>query len=280
MAKEPKTNQKSCGIVMPIASMGELYPEEHWAKVQKIHRRAIEKAGLKPKLVWENPALDVIQSAILQNIYENDVIICDVSGLNPNVMLETGLRLSTKKPTIIVTDGQKKPPFDINNIGYIDYRRDLEYNSIDNFIDRLAKKIEEVQRTFSEGTYKSFVENFTFEMVEPKTETVTETKYIIDKLDNLSASISRLQRSRDQMSSDESEAISELVGSLVVKADAEKASKIEETLDEIDGVYCTISEMKNDEWDLNIYRMEYNKNPTRMIMAQVRLQIDRIMNTK
>lgn len=75
-----------CGIVMPIAAMGDLYPEEHWRRVRKILQRAVEKADMHHQLVWENPEVDVIQSAILQNIYENDVVICDVSGLNPNVM--------------------------------------------------------------------------------------------------------------------------------------------------------------------------------------------------
>ena len=85
-------------LILPIASMGEDDPEEHWRRVRKILQRAIDRAGMRAQLVWENPEVDVIQSAILQNLYENDVVVCDVTNLNPNVMLEAGLRLSTKRP--------------------------------------------------------------------------------------------------------------------------------------------------------------------------------------
>lgn len=58
---------------MPIASMGDEYPEAHWVRVRRILQRGIERAGMRAQLVWENPEVDVIQTAILQNLYENDV---------------------------------------------------------------------------------------------------------------------------------------------------------------------------------------------------------------
>lgn len=182
-----------CGIVMPIAAMGEAYPEEHWRRVRRIFQTAIERAGLQPKLVWENSEIDVIQSGILKNIYENDVVICDVSGLNPNVMLETGLRLSTKRPTIIVTDKVLKPPFDISNFGYLDYQKDLEYNSIDKFIEELSEKIVKVYESYQNSTYKSFVEQFKFETVTPETVNVSTEEFIRDQLLQLQSTVRRIE---------------------------------------------------------------------------------------
>ncbi|SFR86522.1 hypothetical protein [Sphingomonas jatrophae] len=192
--------QKVCGIVMPIAAMGEEYSEAHWVRVRRILQKTIENAGMRAQLVWENPEVDVIQSAILQNLYENDVVICDVSGLNSNVMLEAGLRLSTKKPTIIVTDKVHKPPFDIGNVRYIDYQRDLEFNAIEDFMRRLEDRIREVQEAAQKGTYTSFVENFRFETVSPQSVEVTANEFLLEKIEALTTAVSRLERSQRKTS--------------------------------------------------------------------------------
>ncbi|WP_294640120.1 hypothetical protein [uncultured Aureimonas sp.] len=186
---------KVCGIVMPISQMGELYSPEHWRRVQRILQKAIEAAGMRPKLVWENPEADVIHAAILQNIYDSDVVVCDLSGLNPNVMLEAGLRLSTKKPTVIVTDRVVPPPFDVSSIGYIVYSRDLEFNSIEEFIEKLSQKIKDVADAYDGGRYQSFVENFTVETVRPERIDVSAEKYFSDQIETIGRSIRRIERS-------------------------------------------------------------------------------------
>ncbi len=181
-----------CGIIMPIAGDGE-YTAEHWRRVQRIIERSIIKAEMTVRLVWERPEVDVIHARILQGIYESDVVICDVSGLNPNVMLELGLRLSTRRPTIVITDSEKKPPFDIGVFQYHSYQRDLEYNSVDGFIDEISKKLRQVSEAYEQKRYKSFVENFTFEVVEPTEVTVTTEFAITERLDSFARQLSRME---------------------------------------------------------------------------------------
>lgn len=224
---------------MPIAAMGDDYPEEHWRRVRKILQRAIERAGMRSQLVWENPEVDVIQSAILQNLYENDVVVCDVSGLNPNVMLEAGLRLSTKKPTVIVTDRKIKPPFDIGIVGYIDYQFDLEYNAIEDFIERLRDKIAAVRQAHNEGNYKSFVEHFTFETVTPSTVNVSGEEYLKEQIDTLVAAVRRIE-SKDQagnLSSSPSRntRVKAPIANIRILADDDKAFDLELSLDSLAG---------------------------------------------
>jgi hypothetical protein len=189
---EEQSSVPVCGIAMPISGDGS-YSDEHWRRVQRILVKAVERAEMTPRLIWENPEVDVIVSRILQNIYECDVLVCDVSGLNPNVMLELGLRLSTKRPTIVVTDGAMKPPFDISVYQYHAYQRDLEYNSLDVFINNLAGKIKQVYSAFQDGKYKSFVENFTFEVVEPSEVTIPAEEAMRERLDGLSSQLKRLE---------------------------------------------------------------------------------------
>jgi len=55
-------------------------------------------------------------------------LIFNVSGLNPNVMLELGLSYGLGKNTIIVKDKETRMISDISNIEYIEYSHAGELN--------------------------------------------------------------------------------------------------------------------------------------------------------
>ena len=92
-----------CGIIMPISAI-DTYSSDHWTEVKKIISEAICDAGYKPNLVSNADDIGIIQKRIIQNIYDNDIVVCDVSGKNPNVMFELGMRLAFDKPAIIIID--------------------------------------------------------------------------------------------------------------------------------------------------------------------------------
>jgi len=269
-------DRKVCGIVMPIASMGDDYPEAHWVRVRRILQRAIERAGLRAQLVWENPEVDVIQTAILQNIYENDVVICDVSNLNPNVMLETGLRLSTKRPTIIVTDRVKRPPFDISTISYIDYPRDLEYNATEDFINKLTRKIGDVIKASDEDRYKPYIEQFRFETVQPTSVTVTTDEYVRERLDDLTDAVKKILRTQEQntrrstpTSATRNETRSGMttrrVGSLRGEFDQQHADKVERLIDSLTGVQCIVTQINENAFKFEIYVISSMVDPDAIV---------------
>jgi hypothetical protein len=75
-----------CGIVMPISAIDGC-SESHWSDVMEIISESIEDAGLVPNIVSNADEVGIIQKRIIQNLYENPIVVCDVSGKNPNVML-------------------------------------------------------------------------------------------------------------------------------------------------------------------------------------------------
>ena len=58
-------NEKlTCGIIMPIASMGSEYSESHWIDIRSIIHRAIDKAGFNPRIVSESDDATIIHKSI------------------------------------------------------------------------------------------------------------------------------------------------------------------------------------------------------------------------
>jgi len=107
-----------CGIIMPISEIDDL-SENHWREVLDILFDAITAAGFEPNLVSTTDEVGIIQQTIIQNIYDNPVIVCDVSAKNPNVMFELGMRLAFDKPTVIVKDDKTSDSFDTSPIQHL-----------------------------------------------------------------------------------------------------------------------------------------------------------------
>ena len=108
-----------CGIIMPIAA-SQGYTEEHWKNVLNIVRFAIEKTDKFDAVpVWENFKSDIIHDTIINNLLKCDIVICDISTTNPNVMYELGLRMTIKKPVVIIKNQFRCTVFLIKMIVFI-----------------------------------------------------------------------------------------------------------------------------------------------------------------
>jgi len=78
--------------------------QSHWKNVREIIQDSIADVGFKFNLVSEAGHTGVILKQIVQNLYDNPILICDVSGKNPNIMLEFVIRLAFDKLTVIIKD--------------------------------------------------------------------------------------------------------------------------------------------------------------------------------
>lgn len=182
-----------CGIIMPIAAMPPKYDASHWSDVRKIFDVAIIKAGMRPQIVSDSFESDVIQQRIISNLYDNPVVVCDVSGLNPNVMFELGMRITFKQPVIIVTDDFASIPFDTKVIEHLGYPRDLHIHKTNLFIEKLSGRIRHLNEQKETGNFRSFIENFgTFDVLEPTKKVVEADQLILERLNALDNSISRI----------------------------------------------------------------------------------------
>jgi hypothetical protein len=158
--KQDKSEKPCCGIIMPISSIDGC-DEQHWVEVMNIISESIEEAGFHAKLVSYTDEATVIQKTIIQNLYENPIVVCDVSGKNPNVMFELGMRLAFDKPTIIIKDYQTSYSFDTSPIEHLEYPRDLRFSKIVVFKKDLKDKIKATyKRSNEDPNYTAFLKHF------------------------------------------------------------------------------------------------------------------------
>lgn len=191
--QEIESDRSVCGIVMPISAI-DGYTEDHWLDVREILDDAITSAGFESHLVSDANEVGIIQKRIVQNLYENPVVVCDVSGKNPNVMFELGMRLAFDKPTVIVKDDKTSYAFDTSLIEHLQYPRDLRYAQIVTFKEELAEKIRATyEKSKTDKDYTTFLKHFgTFKVAKLDTEEVSSSALMLEELQALRALVQGL----------------------------------------------------------------------------------------
>lgn len=201
---EANTQAITCGLIMPIAS-NEVGTAEHWRQVRTIIEDALQDTGFKVKMVSESDEVNVIHQNIVANIYSNDIVICDVSSRNPNVMFELGMRLTFDKPVVIVKDRETPFSFDVGNIQHLEYPRSLNYIDIQQFQRDLREKVLSTLEISKFHDYSPFLSHYKIKHVaKVGTETVERDDFIIASLNELKHSVNiingRLDNSNNKFS--------------------------------------------------------------------------------
>ncbi len=192
--KEEQTEKNSpqvlqCGIVMPIAAMDGV-TADHWAEVKTIIIEAmntLDSPRFSTALVSDADDVGVIQKRIVQGVYASDVVVCDVSGKNPNVMFELGMRLAFDKPTVIIKDDKTDYMFDTGVIEHLTYPRDLRFARIVDFKQLLAKKVlATYQASQRDPEHSTFLKNFgTFKVAHLSEKEASAEQVILESLAEL-----------------------------------------------------------------------------------------------
>lgn len=186
-------NQRpKCGLIMPI-SKSATHSAEHWADVQSLLHRAIATAGFEPENVWEGDLTDRISKRIVGNIFAYEIVVVDASDLNPNVMLELGLRLASKRPTVVVTDNIGELPFDIRDLRALPYPSDLNILGMEKFFSDLNRALTVKFAAYQSGEYEPFLSDVVVEVVNPETREVSLDSAVLERLDEINRRVSRIE---------------------------------------------------------------------------------------
>lgn len=120
---------RMCFVVGPIGDPYAVHDspereayEHHLGIFEQVIAPACEKYGIAAVRADGISHAGDINEQICRHVIESDLVIADVSGGNPNVMYELGLRHITGKPTIHIGEAGQLP-FDIASIRTIRYQR-------------------------------------------------------------------------------------------------------------------------------------------------------------
>src|SRR5690242_13163748 len=197
MSTTANSKKKRCGLIMPI-SLIDGYPASHWEAVFSIIKEALSETKFSVELVSDSDEIGVIQKRIVQNIYDNEIVVCDVSAKNPNVMFELGMRLAFDKPVVIIKDDKTNYSFDTAPIEHLEYPRELNYHKIQIFKLKLKDKVVATFEASKSPDYTTFLKHFGhFVVADIEEKKVGKEGYVLEVLSELKNEVRNLAKRAD-----------------------------------------------------------------------------------
>jgi hypothetical protein len=152
---EEKTKEelKTCFIVMPISN-ADGYDPGHFNRVYDyIIKPACEAAGFKPSRADDTKHTNTIILDILNQIVQADMVICDLSSKNPNVMYELGIRQAFNLPVVLIKDTLTQRVFDTSSLRDIEYDHSLRIDNVNSTVRKVTEALKSTYEMKDKDTH-------------------------------------------------------------------------------------------------------------------------------
>lgn len=189
---ELRPKRPTCFVIMPISDPHG-YEAGHFGRVyEHLLKPAISLAGFEAIRADDENKTDYIVVGIIQKIIEADVVLCDYSSRNHNVMYELGLRHAFNKKVVLIKDKITDKVFDIQGLRYTEYDESLRIDTVKKDIDKIYKSITETSSNTSESV-NSPIQLAKIRAAElPEGRTISaDTKMILDAISAMKPNLSK-----------------------------------------------------------------------------------------
>ena len=133
-------NQLKAFVIMPFSEKNDKRPIGFFKEVLD---SLIIPAGIAAGFNVETAnkqGSDVIQSTIINDLLEADLVVADLTDHNPNVLFELGMRMAADKPVALIKTKDTGKIFDVDNMLRVyEYNQNLWKSTIENDLQTLVE---------------------------------------------------------------------------------------------------------------------------------------------
>lgn len=144
MTNKNNNKKKTCFIACPIGSADSDERKRSDGILRHILKPVLDELGYETVRADQMQSAGRITTQVLQSLNDADIVIADLTGENPNVMYELGIRHAIQKPFIHMMEKNNKLPFDIYDVRTVFYRLDLD--AVEDAKSELQGQIESIER--------------------------------------------------------------------------------------------------------------------------------------
>lgn len=131
-----------CFVAMPFTERDESHPIGFFTEVlNSLFTPAIVAAGFVVRTA-KRQGSDVIQSTIINELLDADLVLADLTEHNPNVLFELGMRMNADRPVALVRAKGTGAIFDVDHMLRVeDYNPNLWKSTVERDIEVLSAHI-------------------------------------------------------------------------------------------------------------------------------------------
>lgn len=181
--------KKKCFFVTPIGPADSEIRRSTDGLIKSVLEPICEELDLEFFVAHQFSALGSITNQVITHLLEDDVVIANLTGLNPNVMYELAVRHAKRMPVVVIAEEKTILPFDVSDQRTIFFKNDMAGVTELNINLTLAIDIALNDRNIDNPIYR-VVQNI---LIQESTTETDSTKYLANKLGNIEEKISQLQ---------------------------------------------------------------------------------------
>lgn len=197
-APAEEVHSKTCFIVAPIGSEGTEVRRSTEGLLKAVLKPVLNAYGFNVVIAHEISTLGSITDQVVNNLLEADLVVADLSGLNPNVMYELAIRHCAALPVIVIANRDTKLPFDVVIERTVFYSDDM-YGGVDlaKELEKLIEKIGNNSTTPDNPVTRAKRSESVRAKLMTKEDSGDIGKYLLDRMDKLESLIGRMSGGRD-----------------------------------------------------------------------------------
>lgn len=200
LSNESGVIKKTCFVIAPIGQTNSSIRRKIDGLMDEVFIPILDELGCSVEIAHRIAAPGRITNQIMTHIIGDDLVIADLSGLNPNVMYELAIRHAINKPVIQICETETRLPFDVSDERTIFFDDDV--SGIKALKNQLRKTI---QYCFENNAYGDNPVLYALRELDILRATPTTDArrdlgtHVIDRLDQLEASIGDAVRPRNRL---------------------------------------------------------------------------------
>ncbi|MCK5747864.1 hypothetical protein [Oricola sp.] len=138
------TELRSCFVIAPIGEEGSDTRNRSDKVLKHIIRPAAQSCGYKAERADEIDKPGLITSQVINRVVQDELVIADLTEMNPNVFYELAIRHAIRKPLVQIIQKGERIPFDVAGTRTISVDH-TDLDSAANARDNIQKQIKELE---------------------------------------------------------------------------------------------------------------------------------------